>query len=139
MERKSFAIHFFEELWADTMIFKTLLSCCALGFCAPVFGTASAAEKSPMEASQWMALDSCTAYSRGFASAGNTSTCAQIGGHLRVEWTRSYYQTDGRTIQTSNFATSGLAEPQHLRVGADDPYTYDPFVEPVSSQSKTAQ
>jgi hypothetical protein len=129
----------FERIWVVAMSFKTRLTCCAFSFCAPIFGSAFAAEINLPDSSQWTALETCAAYGAGFASAESTATCVRIGGHVRVEWTRTYVQTGSRTVRTDNFGTSDLAEPRHLRVGADDPYGYDPFVQPASSQSKTAQ
>jgi hypothetical protein len=121
------------------MSFKTRLICCALSFCAPIFGSAFAAERNLPDASQWMALETCATYAPGFTSTETTRNCVRIGGHVRVEWTRTYVQTGSRPIRTDNFGTSDLAEPSHLRVGAEAPYGYDPFVQPASSQTKTAQ
>jgi hypothetical protein len=106
----------------------------------------------PNGAGRWMALDKCATHGPGLTLVESTTGCVKIGGHVRVEFgTRgvAYYQytsrvTTGATtaaIRTDNLAgsTSDLAEPRHLRVGTDDPYGYDPFVEPTSSASKTTQ
>lgn len=97
-----------------------------------------------------MALDKCAAYGPGFTSVESAGGCVKIGGHLRVEFgsVTSYRYTSrviaGATtaaVRTDNLAggTSDLAEPRHLRVGTDNPYGYDPFVEPTSSAVKVDQ
>ncbi|MGH6818278.1 MAG: hypothetical protein ACREC1_05845 [Methylovirgula sp.] len=84
-----------------------------------------------------MALDACAAYGPGFTSAASSTRCVKIGGHLRVEWTRSYYRYySGRAAD--DLGASDVAEPRHLRVGTGEHYGYDPFVQPASSD-KTAQ
>jgi hypothetical protein len=112
--------------------------------------TAFAAERGiPNGAGRWMALDKCAAYGPGFTSVESAAGCVKIGGHLRVEFggVTSYRYTSrviaGATtaaVRTDNLAgTSDLAEPRHLRVGTDNPYGYDPFVEPTSSAVKVDQ
>jgi hypothetical protein len=80
-------------------------------------------------------LDACAAYGPGFTSDESSTRCVRIGGHVRVEWTRSYYRYySGR----ADLPAADIAEPQHLRVGTDEHYGYDPFLQPASS-NKTAQ
>jgi hypothetical protein len=104
----------------------------------------------PNGAGGWMALDKCAAQGPGFTSVESTRGCVKIGGHLRVEFGGvSYYQYTSRVttsattaaVRTDNLVsgTSDLAEPRHLRVRTDDPYSYDPFVERTSAASKTTQ
>lgn len=81
------------------------------------------------------ALDACAAYGPGFTSDESSTRCVRIGGHVRVEWTRSYRRYySGRT----DLPAADIAEPRHLRVGADEHYGYDPFLQPASA-NKTAQ
>lgn len=130
------------------------LSCGASSFFALILAsTTFAADRAvPNGAGQWMALDKCAAYGPGFTSVESTTGCVKIGGHVRVEFGArgvSYYQYTSRVtagastaaVRTDDLAggTSDLPEPRHLRVGTDDPYGYDPFVEPASSASKTSQ
>jgi hypothetical protein len=83
------------------------------------------------------ALDACAAYGPDFTSDESNMRCVRIGGHVRVEWTRSYYRYySGRTAD--ELPASDFAQPRHLRVGADEHYGYDPFLQPASS-SKTPQ
>ncbi|MFZ0558319.1 MAG: hypothetical protein WAN31_09635 [Methylovirgula sp.] len=87
------------------------------------------------QGSSGMALDACAAYGPGFTSVESSTRCVKIGGHVRVEWTRSYYRYySGRTTDDA----SDGAQPAHLRVGSDEHYGYDPFLQPASSD-KTAQ
>jgi hypothetical protein len=118
-----------------------------------VFALASptfAAERAvPNGAGNWMALDQCAAYGPGFTSLESARGCVKIGGHLRVEFGGvTYYRYTSRVagaataeVRTDNLAsgTSDLAEPRHLRVRTDESYGYDPFVEPTSSATRTAQ
>ncbi len=96
------------------------------------FSASIAAERN--QATVGTALDAC---GPGFTSVASSTRCVRIGGHVRVEWTRSYYRYyNGRTAD--DLPASDFAEPQHLRVGAGEHYGYDPFLQPASS-SKAAQ
>jgi hypothetical protein len=128
------------------------LSCGALSFFALILAsTTFAADRAvPSGAGRWMALDKCATHGPGFTSVESTTDCVKIGGHVRVKFGArevGYYPYTGRvtagattaTMRTDNLAGATVPEPRHLRVGTDDPYGYDPFVEPTSSASKTTQ
>lgn len=96
-------------------------------------GPAAAAEKGlPKGAAQWMAIDNCAAYGPGFASVEGTSSCVRIGGHVRVgigarnlgyEVGNAHASATDAVIRTNDI--SGVSD-RHLRVGASDPYAYNP-------------
>lgn len=128
------------------------LSCGVSSLVALILGsTAFAADKTvPNGTGRWMALDKCAVYGPGFTSVESAAGCVKIGGHLRVEFggVTAYRYTSqviaGATtgaVRTDNLVggSSDLAEPRHLRVGTDNPYGYDPFVEPTSSTVKMDQ
>ncbi len=98
------------------------------------FSASIAAERSQAAAP----LDACAAFGPGFTSEESGTRCVRIGGHVRVEWARGYYRYYGYYGSRGDLPAADLAEPQHLRVGTDERYGYDPFVQPASS-NKTAQ